>query len=141
MPDTHEFFTRQHENLNRLETSVVKNRTAIEAARTEALESLQAKRAGAKASRDAFQQKIAEPVNKMKASMDARRSETEATVEEWKRKREVNKLENRARDLEDYADSAMTVLDMAEEEAVLATLEAIEARRIADEAKSAGAAA
>jgi len=141
MPDTHEFFTRQHERLNRLETSVVKTQTELEAARTEATDSLKAKRGQAAASREAFQQKISEPVNKMKASVEARRAETDATIEEWKRKREINKLERRAQDLEDYADAAMAVLDIAQEEARQACLEAIEARLVAEETKAAGATA
>jgi hypothetical protein len=141
MPDVHEFFTRQHERLNRLETSVVKTRTELEAARNEATDSLKAKRDQASASREAFQQRISEPVNKMKASVEARRAETDATIEEWKRKREINKLEHRAQDLEDYADAAMAVLDIAQEEARQACLEAIEARLVAEETKAAGATA
>ena len=53
----------------------------------------------------------------------------------------MNKLERRAQDLEDYADAAMTVLDIAQEEARQACLEAIEARLVAEEAKASGAAA
>jgi hypothetical protein len=58
-------------------------------ARNEALASLSAKREQAAASRQAFQSKIADSVNKMKTSAQARRAETAATIEEWKRKREV----------------------------------------------------
>jgi hypothetical protein len=136
MPDVHEFFTRQHEHLNRLETSIVKTRTELEAARNETMANLKAKRDKGAASREAFQSKITESVNKMKTGVEARRAETEATIEEWKRKREVNKLERRAQDLEDYADAALTVVDIAQEEAFLASLEAIEARRVADQAKA-----
>lgn len=136
MPSTQEFFTRQHEQLNRLETRVVKTRTDLEAARDDTAENLKAKREKAAATREAFQAKIAAPVNRMKASVEARQAQTEAAVQEWKHKREVNKLDNRARDLEEYAEAAMTVLDLAEEEAHLATLDAIEARLVAEEAKA-----
>jgi hypothetical protein len=138
MADVHEFFTRQHERLNQLETSIVKTQTELDSARSEAMDSLKAKRDQAAASREAFQQSIGNSVDKMKASMEARRDETEATIEEWKRKREVNKLERRAQNLEDYADAAMTVLAIAQEEARQACLEAIVARRVADEAKATG---
>jgi uncharacterized protein YhaN len=136
MADVHEFFTRQHEHLNRVETSIVKTQTELDAARKDQMDSLRAKRAEAAAIREDFQQKMAVPVNKMKASVDSRRAETQATVEEWKRKREVSKLDRRAQDLEDYADAAMSVLDIAQEEARQASLDAIEARRVADEAKA-----
>jgi hypothetical protein len=141
MASVHEFFTKQHEHLNRVETSIVKMRADLEASRNEAMASLKAKREKAAASRQAFQLKIADSVNKMKANAEERKAQTDATVEEWKRKREVNKLENRARDLEDYADAALTVVDLAQEEAGVALLEAIEARRQAEEAKLVGATA
>ena len=139
MADVHEFFTRQHEHLNRVENSIVKTQTELEFARTEALESLKAKRDKAAASRQAFQSKMTDSVNKMKANLEGRKAQTDAAVEEWKRKREVSKLENRARDLEDYAEAAITVLELAQEEAYVASLDAIEARRQAEDAKSVGA--
>lgn len=141
MASVHEFFTKQHEHLNRVETSVVKTRTDLEASRNETMENLKAKREKASASRQSFQSKITGSVNKMKANVEERKAQTDATVEEWKRKREVNKLENRARDLEDYADAALTVVDLAQEEAGVALLEAIEARRQAEDAKALAATA
>lgn len=137
MPSTQEFFTRQHEHLNQMETKIVKTRTDLESARSEALDSLKAKRERAAAARQSFQSNISEKVNMMKASVEGRQAQTEAAIEEWKRKREVNKLENRARDLEEYAEAAMAVLNLAQEEAAQASLDSVEARRLADEAKSA----
>ncbi len=139
MPTTQEFFTRQHEHLNQMETTIVKTRTDLDSARNEALDGLRAKRERAAGARQSFQANISEKVSKMKASVEARQAQTEAAVEEWKRKREVNKLENRARDLEEYAEAAMTVVILAQEEAYQASLDAIEARRLAEEAKAAGA--
>ncbi len=137
MPGTQEFFTRQHEHLNRMETKIVKTRTDLESARNEKLDSLKAKRERAAAARQSFHSSIGEKVNKMKASVEGRHAQTEATIEEWKRKREVNKLENRASDLEDYAEAAMSVLNLAQDEAHQASLDAVEARRLAEEAKAA----
>jgi hypothetical protein len=137
MPSTQEFFTRQHEHLNQMETKIVKTRTDLESARSEALDSLKAKRERAAAARQSFQSNINEKVNMMKASVEGRQAQTEAAIEEWKRKREVNKLENRARDLEEYAEAAMAVLNLAQEEAAQASLDAVEARRLADGAQSA----
>jgi hypothetical protein len=137
MADTHEFFTRQHEHLNKIETSIVKTQTDLNAARTEALASLQAKREQAAAAGEARQEKIRSGITHMRTRMEAKKQETDAAIEGWKQKRELHKLESRARSAEDYAAAAMTVLDAAQEEARAASLEAIEARRVADEAKQA----
>jgi hypothetical protein len=134
---THEFFVRQHEHLNQLETSIVKTRGELEAAQNEAMDNLTAKRSQAAASRASFQTKITDSINQMKASVEARRAQGEAAVKEWKTKREVEKLEHRADDLEAYAEAAMRVLDIAQEEAAQASLDAIEARRVAVEARAA----
>jgi sugar-specific transcriptional regulator TrmB len=77
--------------------------------------------------------------DKMKASMQEKKQEAEATVEEWKRKREVNKLEGRAQSAQEYAEAAIHVVGLALDEATAATLDAAEARRVADEAKKAAA--
>jgi hypothetical protein len=136
MPDMQEFFTRQHEHLNRLETSVAKTKTELDAARNESLESLKRKRDQAAANRDAFNKKISDAVNQMQARIEAKKQETDASIEDWKRRREVGKLENRAQSLESYAEAAMNVVDYAHDEAFAATLDAIEARRQAEEAKA-----
>ena len=97
MPDTHEFFTRQHEHLNKLEASIVKTQTELEAARTASLESLKAKRNQAAANRETFNKKMSDAVNQMRTRTEAKKQETDAAVEDWKRRREVKKLEDRAR--------------------------------------------
>ena len=57
-------------------------------------------------------------------------------IDEWKAKREVQKLENRAKSAEDYFGAAMVVASAAVDEARVAALEAMEARRTADEASA-----
>jgi hypothetical protein len=141
MGTTQEFFTRQHQRLMNVETSIEKTRTDLDAARTEAMESLQAKRAQAEAAREARHQQITDKTSQMRARMDATRQETAATVDGWKHTREVHKLENRAQDAEAYAEAATAVLELAHEEARAASLEAIEARRDAEAAKVATATA
>jgi adenylate kinase family enzyme len=136
MPDMQEFFTRQHEHLNRLETAVEKTKTELEAARNESLESLRRKREQAAANRESFNKKISDAANQMKANIEAKKQETDASIEDWKNRREVSKLENRARSLETYAEAAMNVVDYAHNEAFAASLDAIEARRQAEEAKA-----
>jgi hypothetical protein len=136
MPDMQEFFNRQHEHLNRLETSVVKTKRELDAARNESLESLKRKRDQAAANRENFNKKISDAVNQMQARIEAKKQETDASIDDWKRRREVSKLENRAQSLEAYAEAAMNVVDYAYDEAFAACLDAIEARRLAEEAKA-----
>lgn len=135
MPTMQEFFTKEHERLTKLETSLVRTKTEIEDARTEALGSLTAKREQLDAAREARHQQMSDATNRMKARLEAKKEEKAAAVEAWKHRREVDKLERRAQAAEEYADAAMTVLEFAHEEAKAATLEAIEARRVVDEAR------
>jgi archaellum component FlaC len=135
MAKMQEFFNRQHEQLTKLETLVVQTKKELEEARSEARANLREMRDETRFARQALQEDIADAYNKMKASMEARKKESQATIEEWKRKREVTRLENRARDLEEYADAATDVARLALEEARAASLDAVEARRVADEAK------
>jgi hypothetical protein len=114
----------------------MKTKTELDAARNESLDSLKKKRDRAAANRETFNRKISDAVNQMKARIEAKKLETDASIEDWKRKREVSKLENRAKSLESYAEAAMNVVDYAHDEAFAATLDAIEARRQAEEAKA-----
>ena len=134
MVDTHEFFTRQHEELSKLETSIVKTQTDLTSARSETLANLKAKRDQAAAHGEARLQQLRDGVGRMDARMEAKKQESDATIEAWKQKREVHKLDQRARSAEEYADAAMMVLNSAQEEARAASLEAVESRRVADEA-------
>jgi hypothetical protein len=70
----------------------------------------------------------------MQAKMETTRREAAATVEEWKRKQDAEKLEQRAKDAEEYAEAATAVVTLAQEEARAAALDAIEARREAEAA-------
>jgi hypothetical protein len=135
MPTIQEFFDREHERLFRIEASLTKMRAELDTARTEAMESLKAKRDEATASRESRRQEMSNAVNRMQARVQAKKQETAATIEEWKHKREVDKLEDRALEAEAYAEAALAVLELAQEEAWAASLEALEARREAEDAK------
>jgi hypothetical protein len=139
MTKMQELFNRQHEQLTKLEASIVQTKKELDQARTEALASLKQKRDQAAVQRRVRQQKMTDAFDEMKASMQEKKQEAEATVEEWKRKREVNKLEGRAQSAQEYAEAAIHVVGLALDEATAATLDAAEARRVADEAKKAAA--
>ena len=135
MTGTHEFFTRQHQHLTKLETSIEKTKGDLETARTETLASLRKRRDEAVAARKARQEQVADAAGKMKTHAEQKRHETDAAVEGWVRERKSEMLEHRANEAEDYAIAASDMVDAAEEEAWAAALEAIEARRVADEVK------
>jgi len=71
----------------------------------------------------------------MRARMDTRRQETAAHIDEWKHERKVDELEAQALDAEGYAEATKRLLELAQDEAWAASQEAIEARRVANEAK------
>ncbi len=135
MPTMQEFFDREHERLFKIETSLTKSRAELDEARTESIGTLKARRDEAAAEREARHTKMTDSVGQMQARVEAKKQETAATIEGWKQKREVNKLENRALDAEAYAEASLGVLELAQEEARYATLEALEARREAEEAR------
>lgn len=65
---------------------------------------------------------------RMKAHVAEKKLETETTIAEWKRNRELDKLERRAEDAEAYAAWSVLVAAEAMDEADLATMQAIAAR-------------
>lgn len=74
---------------------------------------------------------------KMHAYIRDKKAETEAKITGWKTRRELDKLERRAEDAEEYAAHAVLVAVSAVDEADVAMLEAIAARIEADEAQTA----
>ena len=68
--------------------------------------------------------------------VDAKKSELQSQIDEWKAQREVEKLVSRADRAEEYAASAIVFAAAALQEAQIAVLEAIEARIEADEVLS-----
>ena len=65
--------------------------------------------------------------------VEARKTETKAAVAEWKANHDRKKLEKRAERAEKYADNCIEVALFSAEEAQLAILEAVTARKDADD--------
>ena len=65
---------------------------------------------------------------RMKAQVHEQKADTEDLIAEWKRRRDVEKLERRAEDAEAYAAWSVIVAAGAIDEADLATMQAIAAR-------------
>jgi hypothetical protein len=66
--------------------------------------------------------------------LQAKQAEVKSTIDEWKAQKEQDKLLARANRAEEYAASAIIFAAAAIDEAELATLEAVEARLMADAA-------
>jgi hypothetical protein len=106
----------------RLDTSGKESRAAIEA-----------KVGEAKAKLDAQRQKVDKAKADAKNRIEEKKAETASKIEEWKTNREQHKLEKRADRSEDYAAACIWIAADSVAEADLATLEAIEARLLAEE--------
>ena len=107
---------------HRLDTSSKESRAAIEA-----------KVGEVKAKLDAQQQKVDKAKADAKNRIEEKKAETASKIEEWKTNREQHKLEKRANHSEDYAAACIMIAADSVLEADLATLEAIEARLLAEE--------
>ncbi len=83
---------RQHEHLNRHEASREDTHCARGGAHCQPREP-EGKRNQAAANRETFNKKMSDAVNQMRTCTEAKKQETDAAVEDWKRRREVKKLE------------------------------------------------
>ncbi len=81
-------------------------------------------------------QNVADAKAKLEQRVKTKTEEVEASIEQWKKDREISKLDNRAVLAEEYAIAAIEIAASSVAEADLATLEAIAARMDAEEAKS-----
>ena len=106
----------------RLSTSSQESRAAVEAKVEEAKSKLEAQR-----------QKVEKAKVDAKAHIDQKKTETKSKIDEWKANREQHKLEKRADRSEDYAAACIIIAADSVAEAELATLEAIDARLLAEE--------
>ena len=75
----------------------------------------------------------------MQSYLDEKVTETESRIKEWKANRELEKLEKRADNAEEYAAHSIVVALEAVDEAEVAMLEALAARIESDQAQLATA--
>ena len=97
---------------------------------------IQAQLDKAKSGIDAQRQKTKETKAKLDGRIEELKADSAAKIEEWKTNRELKKLDHRAERAEDYAAWSIDVAVSAVAEAELATLEAIDARLLSDEAST-----
>ena len=120
--------------LNTVEDRLGQVKSSLSAVREDTEATLRSKIEQVKASWDAGQQEVEAARDKLKARIEERGAETQAQIEEWRSKREKEKLQRRAESAENYAAAAMVVSMATVQEAEISMLEAVEARRLADEA-------
>ena len=88
----------------------------------------------AKETLEAKKQEAAAAKARLDDLVEARKTETKAAVAEWKANHDRKKLEKRAERAEKYADDCIEVALFSAEEAQVAILEAVTARKDADDA-------
>jgi len=101
--------------------AVTEDREEDEAKREELRQKVEAQRSKLDESRASFRERAA----KFKEDLDEK-------IAAWKAARQSDLLEDRAQDASDYAATAIAIEAMAIDEAELATLDAVDARRDAD---------
>ncbi|MBP0000219.1 MAG: hypothetical protein J7641_14675 [Cyanobacteria bacterium SID2] len=98
----------------------------------ESEEAVQTKLADATSQIEARKQEAESLKAKFTEWVEAKKTEAKSTIDEWKAKKEQEKLLARADRAEEYAVAAIVWAAAALDEAEIATLEALEARIIAD---------
>ena len=129
------FSDRVKQRLNELAASLDRAGENIEAANARAADDLKVKRDQAHAALEARAREMDEALADMKVHAEAKKAETDAAVTEWKSRRELKRLERRADDAERHAVVALVVAAGAIEEADAAIVDAVAARRDAEDAK------
>ena len=124
--------------LNAIEKRLRDARAALEAAPQQAKQDLERRTTEARASLEARRHKV-EAV-RQRATSDLHRvvADGKQKVEEWKLKREHDRLVRHAEHSEDYAKSLLLAAALAVEEAEMASLEALAARKAAEEVGAPG---
>jgi hypothetical protein len=95
---------------------------------------IQTKLKAAKETLEAKKQEAAATKARMEEYLEAKKADTQAAVAEWKANRDRKKLEKRAERAEKYAEASIEVALLSAAEAEEAILEAVAARRDADDA-------
>jgi monoamine oxidase len=109
-------------------------KTHLEAVHKETEAAIQTKLKAAKETLEAKQQEAAAAKARMEEYVEAKKAETQGAIAEWKANRDRKKLEKRAERAQKYAEACIAVALCSAEEAEVAILEAVAARRDADDA-------
>jgi len=134
MSDKQSFSDGTRQYLSDLKTSVERSEKRIQLAITDPRGEPQRQRDETVAFFENRRQEIEAAHARAETHRQAKMAETKAKVDEWKANLDVQRLENRAIDAEDYANETYVIASGAIDEATAAALDAIDARMAADEA-------
>ena len=109
----------------------------LETANQETREAIQAKLDKAKANLEAQKRKAEERRHDVKSYLEEKVAEAQHDIDDWKKRREIKKLEKRAQRREEYAADTILFAMAAIDEANVAVLEALDARLDVEDAEAA----
>ena len=128
-----QFCEKLRKDLTGVEDRLNQIKQQIDTANQETRSAIEAKFAKTKAKVEAEKKQVHDAMAKVKSRIEEKKAETHDKIEEWKANREQHKLDKRADRAEDYAAACIIVAADSVAEADLATLEAIDARLLAEE--------
>ncbi len=131
------FFESLRDRLHAIESRLESVKTNVDKAGQETEATIKAKLDEARTKVEQSKRDAEDARAKVAAYIERKTFETEAKIEAWKKERELKELDSRAERAEEYAESTILLALSPVEEAEVATLEAIAARRDFEEAKSA----
>ncbi len=108
-------------------------KTYLEEIQEETESAIQTKLNAAKSALDTRKQEIAAIKTSIETYVDDRKAESKAAVAEWKANKDRKKLEKRAERAEKYAEACIEVTLFSAGEAEVAIMEAVAARKDADD--------
>jgi small-conductance mechanosensitive channel len=123
-----------NQQLTAIESRLLSVRDALRTAPGEAADTLQAKLEQARQKLEARQEEVQDLREKAAQWLTAKKAEAKATIDEWVASREKDRLEARATRAAEYAAAAVVLAAAAIDEAEVATLEAVQARLLAEAA-------
>lgn len=121
-------------NLNDLEAHMASLKTKVQSAPKQAEEAVHKQLDQLKQKVDSQKEAVAKAKTSVQNWIDEKKAEARSTIDDWKAKREVKKLANRADRAEEYAAAAIRVALADMDEAEHAVLEAVGARLDAEAA-------
>lgn len=118
--------------LNDIEKHLIQVKDKLSTASKDAESTIKEKLDAARLKLEAKKQEMAIAQEKLTQRIEAKKTEIEGEVAAWKAKKEQEKLVKHAEQAEEYALAAILLAATAAEEAEVAVLEAIEARKMAE---------
>lgn len=132
-----EFCNELRDELTAADNRLQYLKVQVENANQETREAIQLKLDQAKADLEEQKRKAEDRRHQVKSYLEERVAETQHDISDWKKRREIKKLERRAERRENYAADTVFFAMAAIDEANVAVLEALDARLDVEDAEAA----